>query len=87
MSTPKRIDWIKQRLLSRRDLTHQTLIDADGGWRLSALIYYLRHKARPRWSIDTVRDHNGIGHYRLPKGWTPEAPEKKEGQENGRRDH
>jgi hypothetical protein len=79
---PTRIDWVKRWLLTQRDITHATLIDAGGGWRLSALIYYLRHKADPQWPIKTVRDHNGVAHYWLPRGWTPKPA--KEGRKNGR---
>lgn len=84
MSAPHRIDLVKRWLLSRRNLTHQTLIDAGGGWRLGALIYYLRRKANPQWPIATVRDHNRVAHYWLPKGWTPETAAK-EDKKNGRR--
>lgn len=80
---PARIDWVKLRLLSRQDFTHQTLIDAGWGWRLGALIYYLRRKADPQWPIETARDHKGIAHYWLPRGWTPETTAK-EGKKNGR---
>lgn len=60
---------VRQLLLERKDLTHQTLIDSGLGWRLAAVIYYLRMKG---WPIETMLDMRRVAHYRLPPGWTPD---------------
>lgn len=59
-------------LLKRVDLTHETLIGMGCGWRLAAVIHYLRRKG---WPIQTDLDMGRVAHYRLPAGWTPEALE------------
>ena len=42
------------------------------GWRLAAVIFYLRKQG---WKIETILDSRRIGHYRLVAGWTPEMLE------------
>jgi hypothetical protein len=66
--TNKHTPIVKELLLQRVDLTHQTLIDLGHGWRLSAVIYSLRCQ---EWPIDTLLDHKRIAHYRLKAGWQP----------------
>lgn len=60
---------VKQYLLDGVDLTHATLIENGHGWRLAAVICYLRKQG---WPIETLLDVRRIGHYRLPPGWNPE---------------
>jgi len=60
---------VKDLLLRRVDLTHATLIEMGFGWRLSAVIHYLRKRG---WPIETVLDMRKVAHYRLPAGWMPE---------------
>lgn len=69
MNPPKFIHLVKEALLKRQDLTHQTEILAGHGWRLAAKIHYLRKKG---WPIITDLDIYKIAHYRLPTGWYPE---------------
>ena len=63
---------VKDLLLQRVDLTHQTMIENGYGWRLSAVIFCLRGQG---WKIDTILDSRRIGHYRLEAGWSPEMLE------------
>jgi hypothetical protein len=65
--TNKYSSIVKDLLLQRVDLTHKTMIDNNHGWRLAAVIFYLRGKG---WPIETVIDSRRIGHYCLPAGWT-----------------
>jgi hypothetical protein len=62
---------VKDLLLRRQDLTHETLIKMGYGWRLAAVIHYI--KKRDKWPIESERDMRGVAHYRLPRGWTPGA--------------
>ena len=64
---------VKGLLLQRVDLTTQTMIEKGCGWRLAAVIYYLRKKKN--WPIETILDMRRVGHYRLSPGWTPEMLE------------
>lgn len=59
---------VKDLLLQRVDLTHKTMIDNGHGWRLAAVIFYLRSQG---WKIETTLDSRRIGHYRLEAGWSP----------------
>lgn len=63
---------VKDLLLQRADLTHKTMIDNGHGWRLAAVIFYLRKQG---WPIETIIDGRRIGHYRLQAGWSPEMLE------------
>ncbi|WP_082054116.1 hypothetical protein [Methyloterricola oryzae] len=56
-------------LLRRIDLTHETLINMGCGWRLAAVIHYLRKKG---WPIQTHLDMRRVAHYWFPRGWKPE---------------
>ncbi|PZN80798.1 MAG: hypothetical protein DM484_09520 [Candidatus Methylumidiphilus alinenensis] len=72
MSSPysrKYAHIVKNLLLQREDLTHKTLIDMGHGWRLAAVIHYI--KKRKNWPIETERDMRNVAHYRLPTGWQP----------------
>jgi len=60
---------VKDLLLQRVDLTHATLIEMGHGWRLAAVIHYLRKQG---WPIETHGDMRGVAHYWLPRGWKPE---------------
>lgn len=64
----KHMPIVKELLLQRVDLTHQTLIDLGHGWRLGAIIHVLRKR---EWPIDSLIDDRRIAHYRLQAGWDP----------------
>lgn len=57
------IRWACKALIRGREISHSTEIQESGGWRLSAIIYNLRH--RYKWPIITRYDENKIAHYRL----------------------
>lgn len=60
---------VKDLLLKRADLTHQTMIEMGYGWRLAAVIHYLRKQG---WPVETHQDMRRVAHYWLPRGWKPE---------------
>lgn len=66
-SSAPQIAWACKALLEGRVITHATEFKECEGWRLSGIIYVLRH--RYGWPIVTERRGKGrIGHYFLPTG-------------------
>jgi hypothetical protein len=60
------IRWACLQLIRGREISHRCEIAEVNGWRLSAIIYNLRH--RYNWPIITRYDQNRIGHYKLGDG-------------------
>ena len=52
-SSDSSIKWACRELLAGRAISHPDGIAEAGGWRLSAIVYVLRH--RYQWDIQTVR--------------------------------
>lgn len=73
-SNDTQIRWACLELLKGSEISHRDEIAAVNGWRLSAIIYQLRH--RYKWSIETRYDANRIGYYRLSKVDDVDALEK-----------
>lgn len=69
-SSDTHIAWACSQLIKGRKISHMDEINAVYGWRLSAIIYNLRH--RYDWPIDTEYDGKKIAHYQLRKGIDPE---------------
>jgi hypothetical protein len=65
-SHDSQIRWACLQLIRGREISHKDEIGEVRGWRLSAIIYNLRH--RYHWPIATRYDANRIGHYRLGAG-------------------
>ena len=59
------IRWACRQLIKGREISHACEIAEAKGWRLSAIIYNLRHKYK--WPIITRYDENGIAYYSLDK--------------------
>ena len=64
-SSETQVRWACLELLRGREISHADEIAEARGWRLSGIIYNLRHKYK--WPIDTRYDDNRIAHYRLAK--------------------
>jgi hypothetical protein len=47
------VKWACRELLAGRAISHPDGIAESGGWRLSAIVYVLRH--RYQWDIQTIR--------------------------------
>lgn len=62
-SDDSQIRWACLQLLKGREISHACEIAEAQGWRLSAIIYNLRHKYK--WPIETRYDEGRIAHYRL----------------------
>ncbi len=62
-SGDSQIKWVCIELLKGKEITHMDEIENVKGWRLSAIIYNLRHEYD--WPISTWYDENKIAHYRL----------------------
>lgn len=62
-SDDSQIRWACLQLLKGREISHACEIAEAQGWRLSAIIYNLRHKYK--WPIKTRYDEKRIAHYRL----------------------
>ena len=62
-SNESQIRWACLELIKGREISHADEIAEARGWRLSAIIYRLRHHYK--WPITTRYDDNRIGHYRL----------------------
>jgi hypothetical protein len=75
---------VKELLLKRADLTTQTMIEQGCGWRLAAVIHYLRKQG---WPIETLLDMRRVGHYRLKSGWTPDMLAPSTCEEKGAKHH
>ena len=60
------IRWACRELIKGREISHAHEIAEVRGWRLSAIIYNLRH--RYKWPILTRYDDCRIAYYRLGKG-------------------
>ncbi|NCP62017.1 MAG: hypothetical protein GW748_01720 [Alphaproteobacteria bacterium] len=73
-SSDSQIRWVCLQLLSGREISHACEIAEARGWRLSAIVYNLRHKHG--WPIITRYDSKRIGHYRLSGGVDTEELEK-----------
>ncbi len=52
-SSDSSIKWACRELLAGRAISHPDGIAEAGGWRLSAIVYVLRH--RYQWDIQTIR--------------------------------
>ncbi len=57
------IRWACRQLLKGREISHADEIAEAKHWRLSAIIYNLRH--RYKWPILTRYDSNRIAYYKL----------------------
>ena len=57
------IRWACRQLIRGREISHACEIAEARGWRLSAIIYNLRHKYN--WPIVTRYDDSRIAYYRL----------------------
>lgn len=68
------IRWACKELLKGREISHVDEIAEAEGWRLSAIIYNLRH--RYKWPISTRYDTNRIAHYKLGQGVETDSLEK-----------
>lgn len=68
------IRWACLELIKGREISHADEIAEAKGWRLSAIIYYLRHKYK--WPIATRYDDRRIAHYRLSSEVDAEALKK-----------
>ena len=62
-SGESQIRWACFHLLQGREISHVMEIDEARGWRLSAIIYKLRH--RYKWPIATRYDQRRVAHYSL----------------------
>lgn len=62
-SSKTQIRWVCKQLLKRREISHEDAIREANCWRLSAIIFNLRH--RYKWPISTRYDSNRIGYYKL----------------------
>jgi len=65
-SHESQVRWACIQLLNGREISHKCEISEAQGWRLSAIIYNLRH--RYLWPIETRYDEGRIAHYRLENG-------------------
>lgn len=68
------IRWACLELIKGREISHADEIAEARGWRLSAIIYNLRHKYK--WPIETRYDEGRIAHYMLSGGVDAEALKK-----------
>lgn len=57
------IRWACRELIKGREISHAHEIAEVNGWRLSAIIYNLRH--RYKWAIETRYCENRIAYYSL----------------------
>lgn len=57
------IRWACRELLAGKEISHACEIAAVRGWRLSAIIYNLKH--RYKWPILTRKGINNVAFYRL----------------------
>ena len=73
-SDTTQIRWACLELIKGREISHADEIAEARGWRLSAIIYNLRHKYK--WPITTRYDENRIAHYKLGKVADTEALKK-----------
>lgn len=73
-SNETQIRWACLQLIRGREISHRCEIAEVNGWRLSAIIYNLRH--RYKWPIITRYDLNRIGHYKLGAGVERDSLEK-----------
>ncbi len=73
-SDDTQIRWACRELIKGREISHACEIAEAQGWRLSAIIYNLRHKYH--WPIETRYDENRIAHYRLARAVDCEALKK-----------
>lgn len=74
--------WVRRQLLAGKQLTHSDLIAAaackgQGGHRLAAVIYTLRHKSD--WPINSTAIPDATGpnpmvRYSTPTDWRPTGP-------------
>lgn len=62
-SGESQIRWACLMLIKGREISHAHEIAEANGWRLSAIIYNLRHKYN--WPIITRYDDGRIAYYRL----------------------
>jgi hypothetical protein len=62
-SNNTQIRWACLQLIKGREISHRCEIAEAKGWRLSAIIYNLRH--RYKWPVITRYDTNRIAYYRL----------------------
>lgn len=62
-SSETQIRWVCRQLLKGREISHACEIAEAKGWRLSAIIYNLRHKYK--WPITTRYNNDRIAFYRL----------------------
>lgn len=82
-SNDTQIKWVCAQLLKGREISHACEIAEAKGWRLSAIIYNLRHKYK--WPIEARYDDSRIAYYRLAKGGNhselplPRSAKKKDG--------
>ena len=68
------IRWACLELIKGREISHADEIAEAKGWRLSAIIYNLRHKYN--WPITVRYDDQRIAHYKLGHGVDSEALKK-----------
>lgn len=68
------IRWACQELLKGREISHACEIAEVNGWRLSAIIFNLRH--RYNWPISTRYGQNRIAYYKLGRGVATDSLEK-----------
>lgn len=64
----KFIHIVKSRLLAGEVLDTASEITEGRGWRLAALVHYLRDLG---WPIKSYRGKNRAAYYYVPPGWEP----------------
>ncbi len=68
------IRWACLQLIKGREISHADEIAEAKGWRLSGIIYNLKH--RYNWPIQARYDEKRIAHYRLAREVDSEALKK-----------